>query len=214
MKIKWIGHACFLIEGEAVRILTDPYDESIPYRPPDFPVDVITVSHEHSDHNAVHRVSGNPVIVRGEGPHQASGISLRGIASFHDDEKGQKRGKNTIFVFEIEGIHLAHLGDLGAPLTDDQARGLADVEVLFIPVGGYFTIGPEQAQALTEKLSNLKVVIPMHYKTDRLGQDFPIVSVDKFVAKMQNVKHIRSSEVILTRDTLPRAQEVWILDYA
>jgi L-ascorbate metabolism protein UlaG (beta-lactamase superfamily) len=214
MKIKWIGHACFLIEGETARILTDPYGEKIPYRPPDFTVDVITVSHEHFDHNAVERVKGTPVVLRGEGLHHASGISFHGIASFHDEEQGKKRGENTIFAFEVEDIHLAHLGDLGTPLTEDQARALADVEVLFIPVGGHFTIGPEEAKALTEGLPNLKVVIPMHYKTDRLDEGFPIAPVDKFASKMQNVAHIGSSEVVLTRDTLPAAQEVWIFDYA
>ena len=214
MKIKWIGHACFLIEGKAGRILTDPYNEKIPYRPPDFAVDVVTVSHEHFDHNAVERVQGSPVVLRGEGPHEACGISFRGIASFHDQEQGKSRGENTIFVFEIEDIRLAHLGDLGAPLTAEQATALADVEVLFVPVGGHFTIGPEEAEVLTERLPNLKVVIPMHYKTDRLSEDFPIVTVDKFASKMQNVAQIGSSEVVLTRDTLPATQEVWILDYA
>ena len=214
MKIKWIGHACFLIEGEPGRILTDPYNDKIPYRPPDFVVDVVTVSHEHFDHNAVERVKGSPVILRGEGLHEACGISFRGIASFHDQEQGKSRGENTIFVFEIEDICLAHLGDLGAPLTAEQATALAAVEALFVPVGGHFTIGPEEAKVLAESLPNLKVVIPMHYKTDRLDEDFPIVTVDKFASKMQNVAHIGSSEVVLTRDTLPATQEVWILDYA
>ncbi len=214
MKVKWIGHACFLIEGKEGRILTDPYDEKVPYRPPDFSVDVVTVSHEHFDHNAVERVRGNPTVIRGEGEQTAHGITFHGIASFHDEVKGGKRGKNTLFVFEIEGVRLAHLGDLGEPLAVDQVGALAGVDVLFLPVGGFFTLGAEEGAALARRLPHVKVIFPMHFKTDRLASDFPIAPVDNFARKMQNVKRIGNSEVTLTRASLPRSQEVWILDYA
>lgn len=214
MKIKWLGHACFLIEGEQGRLITDPYDESIPYRPPDFSVDVVTVSHDHFDHNAVGRVKGSPAVVRGEGVHSASGIRFQGIASFHDESGGTKRGANTIFAFEIERIRMAHLGDLGETLSEEQAAALSDVEVLLIPVGGYYTIGANEAAALVNRLPGLRVVIPMHYKTDRLGDDFPIAPVENFARRVQNVKRIGSSEVTLSRESLPAHQEVWILDYA
>lgn len=214
MKIKWLGHACFLIEGEQGRLITDPYDESIPYRPPDFSVDVVTVSHDHFDHNAVGRVKGSPAVVRGEGVHSASGIRFQGIASFHDESGGTKRGANTIFAFEIEGIRMAHLGDLGETLSEEQAAALSDVEVLLIPVGGYYTIGANEAATLVNRLPGLRVVIPMHYKTDRLGDDFPIAPVENFARRVQNVKRIGSSEVTLSRESLPAHQEVWILDYA
>ena len=214
MKIKWLGHACFLIEGKEGRLITDPYDKAIPYRPPDYAADVITVSHDHFDHNAVGRVKGNPTVIRGEGEHDVSGMTFRGIASFHDESRGAKRGANTIFTFEMEGVRMAHLGDLGESLADEQAAALASVELVFVPVGGYFTIGPQEAAALLKRLPNLKVVIPMHFKTDRLGEDFPIAPVEKFTRKMQNVKRIGSSEVVLSRENLPAQQEVWILDYA
>ncbi len=214
MNIKWIGHSCFLIEGKEGKVLTDPFNEGIPYHAPDAVVDVVTVSHEHFDHNAVDRVKGNPAIVRGDGPHTAAGISFEGIPSFHDEEKGAKRGKNTIFVFTIEGIRLAHLGDLGQPLTEAQKKALSGVEAMFIPVGGYFTIGPEQALDAIRALPKLKVVFPMHYKTDRLGSDFPIALLDKFTQRVQNIRKIGRSEVLLSRNTLPGQTEVWILDYA
>ncbi len=214
MKIKWLGHACFLIEGEKGRLITDPYDESIPYRPPDFDADVVTVSHDHFDHNAVGRVKGRPTVVRGEGVHSASGIRFQGIASFHDESGGTKRGANTIFAFEIEGIRMAHLGDLGETLSEEQAEVLSDVEVVFIPVGGHYTIGAGEAAALLNRLPSLRVVIPMHYKTDRLGDDFPIAPVENFAGMVQNIKHIGSSEVALSRESLPAQTEVWILDYS
>ena len=214
MKIKWIGHSCFLIEGDSVRIITDPYNEQLPYRPPDYPVDIVTVSHEHFDHNAVERVKGNPQVIRGVGTHTAHGITFTGIKSYHDDEGGKKRGENTIFKFTVAGITLAHFGDLGQRLTDDQAAALTDVEVAFIPVGGFFTIGPDEAVEIANRLSHLKIIFPMHYKTDILGDDFPIAPVENFLRRMQNVKKIGSSEVTLTRANLPATQEVWILDYA
>jgi L-ascorbate metabolism protein UlaG (beta-lactamase superfamily) len=214
MRIKWIGHACFLIEAEEGRVLTDPYCEKVPYRPPDFPADVVTVSHEHSDHNAVSRVMGTPSVVRGTGVHEAHGIVFRGVESFHDDQKGGKRGKNTIFTFDMERIHLAHLGDLGEALTPPQAAALAEVEVVFLPVGGFYTIGAEEAAALVKSLPRVRVALPMHFKTDRLPAEFPIAPVDNFARRMQNVRRIGSSEVTLTRATLPASQEVWILEYA
>jgi len=213
MKVKWIGHACFLIEGEEGKVLTDPYDESIPYRAPDFPVDVVTVSHEHFDHNAVNRVPGDPVVIRGPGEHRARGMTFTGIACFHDSEAGKKRGENTIFTFTIDGIHLAHLGDLGHPLSDVQVEALSAVEVLFIPVGGHYTIDAAQAAEIARALPKLRVVIPMHFKTD-LIPDWPIGPVEPFAKMMDNVKHIGDSEVVLTRETLPKHLEVWILDYA
>ena len=114
----------------------------------------------------------------------------------------------------MEDVKLAHLGDLGEPLSEKQAAALADVEVVFIPVGGHYTIGADQAAALLKRLPRLRVVIPMHYKTDRLGDDFPIAPVENFVRLVQNVRHIGGSEVRLSRQSLPAQQEVWILDYA
>jgi len=214
MKITWLGHSCFLIEGEAGRILTDPYDKRVPYRPPNVEVDVVLVSHEHSDHNATDRVKGRPPVLRGAGEHQAHGLAFRGIASFHDEAGGAKRGPNTIFVFDLDGIRLAHLGDLGQPLTPAQAAALRDVEVAFVPVGGFYTIDAEQAATLVRGLTQLRVVFPMHYKTDRLPIVFPIAPVDKFAERMENVRRIGAPQVTLTRADLPESQEVWILEYA
>jgi len=214
MKITWIGHSCFLIEGRDVRVITDPYDEHIPYKAPSLPADVVTVSHEHFDHNAVGRVLGSPQVVRGPGKHMAHGIEFNGMATFHDEEQGKKRGENTVFTFTIDGVTLAHFGDLGHMLNAEQLAQLKDVEVALIPVGGYFTIDANQAAQIVAKLPAIKVVIPMHYKTDILGPDFPIDPVEKFTSQMQNTVEIGSAEVTLTASTLPAHPEVWILNYA
>jgi L-ascorbate metabolism protein UlaG (beta-lactamase superfamily) len=166
MRIKFIGHACFLVEGKEGRVITDPYNDKVPYRVPNFSADIVTVSHDHADHSAVERIKENPIVVRGKGERTVAGIHLWGIASFHDNVKGKKRGRNTIFAFEIERIWLAHLGDLGETLSEKQKEALEDVEVLFLPVGGHFTIGPEEAVSLIEELPKARIIIPMHYKTD------------------------------------------------
>ncbi len=214
MKITWIGHSCFLIEGQDVTIITDPYDEHVPYKAPSFPADVVTVSHEHFDHNAVNRVPGSPEIIRGAGEHTAHGIKFTGIRTFHDEEQGKKRGENTIFTFTIDGITLAHFGDLGHLLNAEQLSQLAAVEIVMIPVGGYFTIDATQAEEIVGQLPHVKVILPMHYKTDVLGPDFPIDTVEKFTSRMQNIVEIGSEEVTLTQDSLPAHPEVWILNYA
>jgi L-ascorbate metabolism protein UlaG (beta-lactamase superfamily) len=213
MNIAWIGHACFLIEAREGRILTDPFGVDVPYDFPDLVADVVTVSHDHFDHNAVDRVGGNPAVVKGTGEHTANGISFSGIAAVHDPEGGAKRGKNTLFVFTLEGIPVAHLGDLGTVLDATQTRALNDVEVLFIPVGGCYTIGAQQATKVVRGLPNVKVVIPMHFKTDRTT-DWPIDSVDEFERTMDNAQHLGSCQAVVVKKELPESTEVWILDYA
>jgi len=213
MNVTWIGHACFLIESKGDRILTDPFNEKVPYNLPETDVDVVTVSHEHFDHNAVARVAGSPIVVRGPGKHEARGIRFSGIASAHDDQGGSQRGSNTIFAFALEGVHLAHLGDLGAPLDESQRRALADVEILFIPVGGHFTIDAQAAADLIGGLPALRIAIPMHFKTNRIG-DWPIAPVDAFEELVHNPRRLGHATATISRGILPSRPEVWILDHA
>ncbi len=214
MRIKWMGHACFLLSGEEGSLLTDPYGEAVPYLLPDVEADVVTVSHDHFDHNAVGRVRGNPVVIRGVGRRVAGRFVVEGIGSFHDAEGGAKRGQNTIFVFSLEGITLAHLGDLGGPLDGGALSALGKVDILFLPVGGTYTLDADQAAALLARLPNVKIAVPMHYWTDRLTDRFPIARVDNFARRVQNARAVGGSEATLTRASLPASQEVWIFDYA
>jgi L-ascorbate metabolism protein UlaG (beta-lactamase superfamily) len=214
MRIKWMGHACFLVSGQEGSLLTDPYGEAVPYLPLDVEVDVVTVSHDHFDHNAVGRVRGDPIVVRGLGRRAAGRFVVEGIGSFHDAEGGATRGQNTIFVFEVDGITLAHLGDLGGSLDGAALSALRRADVLFIPVGGTYTLDADQAAALLARLPNVKIAVPMHYWTDRLTDRFPIAKVDNFARKVQNARTVGGSEVTLTRASLPASQEVWIFDYA
>ena len=213
MRIHWNGHACFFLEGAEGRILTDPFVEQVPYELLTTEADIITVSHNHDDHNATHRIQGSPSVIDGVGEFTIDGVPIRGIASHHDDADGEKRGHNNIYAFTLDGIRVAHLGDLGAPLNDEQLAGLADVEIALIPVGGFYTIDATQAAEVVRMLPKLKVVIPMHFKTERT-QDWPIETVEPFLEMMDNARHIGSPHIEITKKDLPDALEVWILDYA
>jgi len=213
MKIKWWGHSLFLITSdEGVRILTDPYETggSIGYSRITEEADIVTISHEHSDHNYTAGLKGSPQIVRGGGTKKAKGISFKGVQVYHDPKKGKMRGANTIFSYEVDGVTFCHLGDLGHTLSDKQAEEIGKVDILFAPVGGHFTIDAEEATQVVEKLKP-RVVIPMHYKTKVLG--FPIASVDPFLKGKDNVRRIDSAEVEFSRDELPDEIEIWVLKY-
>jgi len=153
MKIKWLGHASFMITSEAgIKIITDPYElrETLTYGEIKESADIVTVSHEHTDHNNVAAVRGNPEIVRGTA--RVKGIEFKGIPCYHDDGKGQLRGNNTILCFEVDGIRVCHLGDLGHQLNGKQVADIAKVDVLLIPVGGFFTIDAKVAGQVCDKL--------------------------------------------------------------
>jgi len=215
LKIQWIGHACFRIvaQGGTV-ILTDPFDESVPYKFPEEPADIVTVSHEHFDHNAVGRVKGDPETVRGLGEHTVRGITFWGIPSYHDQKGGRERGRNVIFCFQVDGITFAHFGDLGHALSAEQQKPLSEVEVALLPVGGHFTIGPKEAADVIRMLPKLKVVIPMHVKTEVI-KDWPLAPVDKFLAEVDlPVKRFDASEVEIEKESLPKEKEVWVLRHA
>ena len=213
MKITWVGHACFLIEAKEARILTDPFGEEVPYPFPAKPVDIVTVSHGHFDHNAIHRVPGRPAVIEATGDFDVHGVPIRGMASYHDDKKGAERGPNILYAFELEGTTVAHLGDLGEPLDEKQRAALANADVLFVPVGGHFTIDAKQAASLIENLLNVRLVIPMHYKTDVIA-DWPIAAVDEFESLVDNARRVGASTIEATRTSLPEQREVWILDHA
>jgi len=212
MKITWLGHACFLIEAAGKRIVNDPFHEKVPYDFPEIDADLVTVSHGHHDHDAVDRVGGAPAVVQATGELEVRGITLLGIPSAHDDQGGAQRGENIIYCFDIEGLRVAHLGDLGAPLDEEQRAKLADVDIILCPVGGHYTIDADDAAALARELPALRVVVPMHFKTDRTA-DWPIETVEPFASLMDNVRRIGGPSIEVSRETLPDALEVWILDY-
>jgi len=211
MKIKWLGQAAFLITAEnGTRIITDPYEAGmgLNYGEINETADIVTVSHEHFDHNNVAAVKGNPTVIRGAGTIEAKGIKFQGVPSFHDDSGGKERGENTIFCFDVDGARICHLGDLGHQLDDQQAAMLGQVDILLIPVGGTFTVDAEAASQICDKLAP-RVVIPMHFRTPRCG--LPIADAAKFLEDKKNVSKRDSSEVELTSYNLPASRQIIVL---
>jgi len=211
MKLKWLGHASFVITSDAgIKIITDPYvtGGNLNYGEIKESADIVTVSHEHGDHNNVAAVRGDPEVVRGTVPVEIKGIKFNGIPTKHDDAGGSKRGNNTIFCFEVDGARVCHLGDLGHQLGDKEIAELGKVDVLLTPVGGFFTIDAEVATEIGSKLAP-KVIIPMHYKNDRC--DFPISGVDEFLQGKEGVSRLDASEVEFRQGELPATSQIIVL---
>lgn len=216
MRIQWLGHAAFAVTTKNGKVVvTDPYqsggfDGAVGYKKITVKPDVVTVSHQHADHNDVKSLAGNPKVISQTGNYQIGDIKITGIPCYHDTSGGKERGNNIIFTYEIDGMKLAHLGDLGHIPTKEQVSQLGGIDILFIPVGGHFTI---DAKTATEVVALIlpKVTIPMHYKTDVL--DFPITPVDVFLKDKKDVKRFNSPEIIIEKGTLPVGPEVWILQY-
>jgi L-ascorbate metabolism protein UlaG (beta-lactamase superfamily) len=217
MKLIFLAHASFLIiTNSGTKIIFDPYKSgsfggSFGYKAIKESADVVLVSHQHDDHNGVSEVVGNPKVYKDTGYWTFKEIKITGIDSYHDTQKGSARGKNTIFVIETDSLRIAHLGDLGHALSDSDLKQIGKIDVLFIPVGGYFTINSKVA---TDIINTIKpaITIPMHYKTEAV--DFPIAKVDEFLKDKKNIKRINSAEVEITKETLPKTPEVWVLNMA
>ena len=166
MLLTCLGHAKFLIElNSGLRIVTDPFDAACGYPLTETQADVVLVSHGHHDHSAVETISGNPRIIREAGTYTLeSGVTVTAIPAFHDEVQGAKRGNTLLFLLAAEGLRIAHLGDLGHLLTAEQRKALAPVDVLMLPVGGFYTIDAATAQEVAESL-RARVIVPMHYRT-------------------------------------------------
>jgi len=214
MNIKWLGHSCFLITSEeGLRVITDPYSvgQGISYSRIEETADIVVVSHDHFDHNNVSAVRGKPEVVRGNGMKTARGIQFRGVASYHDSSQGKQRGANTIFCFSLDGIKLCHLGDLGHLLSQVQINEIGAVDVLFVPVGGFYTIDAANASRVCDRLEP-SVIIPMHFRTARC--EFPISGVADFVHGKKKVKEVGSSQIEFKLGELPMATEIVVLESA
>ncbi len=180
MIITCIGHAKFLIELEnGMRLVTDPYDDTCGYPVTPMKADAVLVSHGHHDHNAVETISGYTRVIDEPGVHTlAPDVKVTAVQADHDDANGSKRGKTLMFLVEAEGLRVAHLGDLGHMPTEQQTAQLAPVDVLMIPVGGFFTIDASMARDVAGKLQ-ARVILPMHYKTC-VNSTWPIAPVEAF----------------------------------
>ncbi len=213
MEIIYLGHSSFCIKTKTSSIVTDPFDpQMVGFRFPKTEAQIVTISHPHDDHNKSGLVEGNPKVITGPGEYEINGISMIGIPSFHDKKNGAERGKNTIFVFEIEGIRIAHLGDLGHELTEATVEDMGEIDVLMIPVGGVYTLDNKEAVEEVRSIEP-KIIIPMHYKVPGINPEAfgELQTEEGFVSELGlTVNHEKKLSV--KADTLPTdAQVVTVL---
>lgn len=173
-------------------LVIDPFSKNIGLAPPSMQADIVLVTHEHYDHNNIKALKGDPFLINSPGEYEIKGIKVNGIESFHDNEQGAKRGLNTIYVIEMEGIRLAHAGDFGQDSLDEfQLDKMGNIDILMIPVGGHFTIGAKKAADILKQVEP-KIAIPMHYKLPKLTIK-ELEGVDKFLKEMGK-EDIKSEE--------------------
>jgi L-ascorbate metabolism protein UlaG (beta-lactamase superfamily) len=210
LRIRWHGHSCFEIGGSVV-VVTDPHDgKSLGIPAPDVSADLVLVSHDHFDHNCSERVRRQDASVLSKPVLTVErGVRVEGIEADHDSNGGRKRGKVTIFKFELDGFSFCHLGDLGAALDEATVDKIAPVDFLFVPVGDVFTIGPEGARTIIEAVRP-KVAVPMHYRVPGLG--LAIQPVQNFLNRCGKGQVVRvGNEVEFSRDDLPESDtEIWV----
>ncbi len=220
MKIQWIGHAAFLlVTDDGTRIITDPYESgsyggALGYGPIQMAADIVTISHEqHEDHNYTKAVQGDPVIIKGlvEENKDIGGINIHRVHAFHDKSKGKERGENYISIIKADGLSICHMGDLGHILTNEQIKDIGQLDVLLIPIGGVYTIGPKEATKIINQLKP-RIAIPMHYKTSKCG--FPLATVDEFLEGKEKIKEKDDTTIEIQADSLPQATEIVVLAHA
>jgi L-ascorbate metabolism protein UlaG (beta-lactamase superfamily) len=217
MKITYRGHSAFVVESGQTTILIDPYDEQVGYPMDRVRASFVLVSHEHGDHNNVALAEGRPRVIRGlvEGKWRTiketvDGFMISSVGTYHDDAKGAKRGRNTVFIIEAEGLRIVHLGDLAHPLDDEATKAIGRSDVLMLPVGGHFTIDAAQAHAAATRLRP-GIVIPMHYKTE-VNAGWPIATIDPYLAGVRAPKRVGHT-ITVEKATVPRDPEVWVMTW-
>jgi L-ascorbate metabolism protein UlaG (beta-lactamase superfamily) len=222
-KLTWFGQSCFLLEtAGGTRIVMDPIPKGIGYDlPQGFKADIVTISHEHADHNNVGFVTGKPRVLRGltadkKGwtriDEKVKDVSIRSVGVYHDDQRGAARGLDTVFIFEVGGVRIAHLGDLGHVLNDEQLAAIGAVDVLLVPVGGTFTLDGLKATQVVEQLRPRIMVIPMHYKTDAVTIK-ELEPLALFLDGKRNVRHETSNTIALSPMKARPAAEIVVLKY-
>jgi len=207
LQIRWHGHSCFGITNE-ITLVTDPHDgKSIGIHAPNVTGDIVLVSHDHYDHNSIKSVEkeGSKVITDTR-KRNISNVEIKGIESFHDECCGEKRGSNIIYKFTMEDITFCHMGDLGHDLDEDTVQKIDDVDILFIPIGGTFTLDAKQAWRIIKKVKP-RIAVPMHYKIG--GLSLPITGIEPFLEE-NNYEILKvGNEIDIEKEDLPEEPEVW-----
>jgi L-ascorbate metabolism protein UlaG (beta-lactamase superfamily) len=206
--ITWLGLSCFRIRGSQAIIITDPFPPGLGYTLGKQTADIVTVSHQHPSHSYVQGISGENRLLRGPGEYEISGVLILGIAAYHDAVKGQSRGKNIVYLMEIDGVAVCHLGDIGHVLSDEQVEEMGNVDILMLPVGGVSTINAAMAAEIIRKLEP-KAVLPMHYKTPKTDRE--LEPVENFLKEMGLGQVESRPKFSVSKSNLPISTQVILL---
>ncbi len=211
------GHSCFSIKTNSGQtIVIDPYDpETTGLKLPKLAADLVLSTHSHPDHNffkGVIGVNGEPFRVSGPGEYEVAGTLIRGINSYHDENKGSERGRNTIYIINVESVNICHMGDFGQKkLTEAQLEDVGDVDILMIPVGGVFTVDGKDAIEIIAQIEP-KMVIPMHYKEEALK--YELGTLDEFIKQMGLLQVEPVKKITVKKDRLPEELQVVVMERA
>jgi L-ascorbate metabolism protein UlaG (beta-lactamase superfamily) len=209
MKIKYFGHACFMLtSGKGTKVLIDPVDEESGYKLPQVAAHIVTTSHDHHDHSNVSIVEGKFEHIKSAGTFEKKDIVIKGTQTFHDEREGAERGNNIVFTYSIDNINVCHLGDLGHIPTDRQILEIGEVDILLTPVGGIYTVDYKGALRIMEIIKP-KITIPMHYKTETLS--FQLDGVEKFLSGVKWGK--TGNEIEMTKSDISKYPGVLAMDY-
>lgn len=217
MKIKWYGHAAFRITtAKGTKVIIDPYEDgsfngALAYGKIKDEADIVITSHDHQDHNYTKDLPGKYTLLSKEGSYEGRDVKVKTIPTYHDTTAGKERGHNLISVIAADGLILAHMGDLGHMVDAPTLKKIGHVDIMFLPVGGFFTIDAATAVTVMNAVQPV-ITIPMHYKTRKCA--FPIAPVDDFTKGRNNVRVIKESEISVTKESLPREPEIIILQHA
>ncbi len=213
MEITYLGQSSFKIRGKNVTIVLDPFDPKLlGLKFPQINADIVTVSHDHPDHNFLSGVNAEAFVINGPGEYEIKGTSILGLSSFHDDKLGTERGKNTIYEIRMDGLSLVHLGDLGHKLTDAMTESLDGVDILFIPVGGFYTMGLTEVQETINQLEP-KIIIPMHYKVSGLKPEISanLAPLEEFLKAVGKTDVVPLDKLTISKDKLTEETQIIVL---
>ena len=213
MKFTWITHSCFKIRLESgLELLFDPFNNEIGYEPIDLTTDILFVSHQHFDHNYVECVKGDYVLMDKPGEYQVKDVKITGFPSVHDHHGGANRGDNIIFKIEAEGMSIMHMGDVGCIPTAEEFEAFGHVDVLMIPVGGFYTVDANEALEICKRI-NPNIILPMHYKT--LYLEMPIAPVFEFTdaaGKYFDRSRLGANNFSITKDNLKKRTRIIVMN--
>lgn len=218
MDITYLGHSAFKLRGKIATVVTDPYSSTVGFDLPKVSADIVTISHQHDDHNAFEKISGTsrrpePYVIQAPGEYEVSGVGVFGWQTYHDDKEGKERGKNTIYIIHLDGLRICHLGDLGHVLSESQIHQIGEIDVLLIPVGGFYTINAKQAVEVVKSLQP-SLVVPMHFQTPKHNSELfaQVAPVTLFLTEMGIEEPLEAQEkLVITPADLPEETVVNLL---